>query len=86
MKLGSHLLIGAAGLAIAALPVNLESIASGSLEPLSAFAKSDHGGGNGNGGGHGNGGGRGNGGGHGKSSTLGGVASPTMSDPVSPAG
>ena len=65
MKLGSCLLIGAAGLAFAALPVNLESIAFGSPESSSAFAKSDHGGGNGggNGGGHGHSGERGKSGG-----------------------
>ena len=68
MKLGNCLLIGAAGLAIAALPLNLESIAFGSPEPSSAFAKSDHGGGNGNG----NGGGHGHSGEHGKSSDAGG--------------
>ena len=74
-----HILIGtASALALAALPLNLEQIASGSFQPASALAK--NGGGNGgghggNGGGHGewrrsggNGGGHGgNGGGHGKS-------------------
>ena len=34
MKLGSHLLIGTAALAFAALPLNLEFIAFGSLEVL----------------------------------------------------
>jgi len=56
MKRTRHLLAGAASaIAIAALPLNLESIASGSLELSSAFAKSDHSGGNG--GGNGGGGG-----------------------------
>ena len=74
MKLGSYVLIGAAGLAIAALPVNLESIASGTPELSSAFAKDGHGGGNGNGGGHGHSGEHGKSGdarGHGKSGGFG---------------
>jgi hypothetical protein len=64
MRKTRHLLAGAASaIAIAALPLNLESIASGSLELASAFAKSDHSGGNGNGGGNG---GHGHSGEHGK--------------------
>ena len=72
MKLGSRLLIGAAGLAFAALPVNLESIAFGSPEFSSAFAKSDHGGSNGGGHGHsGEHGKSGDAGGRGKSGGVG---------------
>ena len=71
MKRSAQLLIGAASaLAIAALPLNLESISLGSLDPSSAFAKNGwHGGGNGKGGGHG--GGKGKSGEHGKSGDAG---------------
>ncbi len=58
MRFGSNLLIGAAcAVGISVLPVNFETVATGSVEPAAAFGK----GGNGNGGGGngGNGGGRG---------------------------
>jgi hypothetical protein len=68
-----HLAIGAvSALAIAALPLQLESLALASLEPASAIAKSGNGGGNGNGGGRG--GGKGHSGSHGKSADAGGRA------------
>jgi len=54
MKLHKNLLVAAASaVAISALPFNLESIASGSVELSSAYAKGGNGGGNG--GGHGGG-------------------------------
>lgn len=56
----------ASALALAALPVNLASLGSGSLESSAAFAKNGGGEGKGGGGGHGGGHG-GGGGGHGKS-------------------
>ena len=64
-----HILIGTvSALALAALPVNLASLASGSLEPASAFAKNGgNGGGGSNRGGGGQGEGHGGGGSHGKS-------------------
>jgi hypothetical protein len=76
MRRCRHVLIGAASaLAIAALPLNLESMSLGSFEPASALAKGGNGG---NGGGHGNGGGKGGGNGHsgahGKSADAGGRA------------
>jgi hypothetical protein len=72
MKRRIHLLIGAvSALAVAALPLKLESLAFGSLEPASAFAKNGNGG-NGNGGGNGKGGGgKGHSGEHGKSTERG---------------
>ena len=64
-----HILIGAASaIALAALPLNLEQIASGSFQPASALAKNGGGKGGGHGGGgHGGGqrGGEKSGGGHG---------------------
>ena len=74
MKLSAQLLIGAASaLAIAALPLKLESAAFGSFEPASALAKNGNGNGGGNGNGHGggNGGGKGHSGEHGKSGAVG---------------
>jgi hypothetical protein len=73
-----HVLIGtASALALAALPLNLQSLLSGSLEPAAALAKSDHSGGNGNGGGHG--GGNGHSGEHGKSGERGKSGTPSGS-------
>jgi hypothetical protein len=51
-----HVLIGTvSALALAALPINLQSLLAGAIEPAAALAKSDHSGGNGNGGGNGGG-------------------------------
>jgi hypothetical protein len=84
-----HVLIGTvSALALAALPVNLQSLLSGcSLEPAAALAKSDHSGGNGNGGGHGggNGGGHGHSGEHGKSGATGG-SGPSVGGSTHPGG
>jgi hypothetical protein len=72
MKRHIHFLIGAvSAVAVATLPLKLESLAFGSLEPASAYAKN----GNGNGGGNGKGGGGGgksHSGEHGKSAGKGG--------------
>jgi hypothetical protein len=70
-----QLLIGtASALAFAALPLQLESVAFGSLQPAAAFAKNGNGNGGGNGNGHGggNGGGKGHSGERGKSGDAGG--------------
>lgn len=66
MKRVPKLLLGAvSALAVSALPIHLDSVASGDFEPAAAYAKGGNGGGNGgNGGGNGggsNGGGNGNG-------------------------
>jgi hypothetical protein len=66
MKRIPKLLLGAvSALAISALPINLDSVASGDFD-AAAYAKGDKGGGNGNGNGGGNGGGNGKGGGAGE--------------------
>jgi hypothetical protein len=68
-----NLLIGAgSALVLAALPLNIGSLITGSPEPSQVYAKSDNGGGNGNGGGRGNGNGGGSGGQHGESGDGGG--------------
>ena len=65
MKQTLHLLIGAvSALAITALPLDLGSLMTGSLEPSAASAKNGNGGGNGNGG-------KGHGGEHGNSGNAG---------------
>ena len=70
MTSGKSLLIAAvSAFAVAALPLNLESLTLGSLDPVSAFAKNGGGGGNGQGGGKG--GGKGHSGEHGKSGDAG---------------